>query len=51
MTRPQEDNVPPFEADRAFPTVLLYSTVCAIVSLCSVWIATATSFASPVLGA
>jgi hypothetical protein len=51
MANPQEDKVQPFEADRSFPTVLLYSTACAIVSLCSVWIVTATSFASPVLGA
>jgi hypothetical protein len=51
MTNPQEDKVPPFDEDHSFPTVLLYSTACAIVSLCSVWIATATSFSPTVLGA
>lgn len=54
MPRNQDDkdeNIPPFEEDRSFPTVLLYSTACTIVSLASVWIATATSFTPPVLGA
>jgi hypothetical protein len=51
MARPQEDKVPPFEEDRSFPTVLLYSTACTIVSLASVWIATASSLTTPVLGA
>jgi hypothetical protein len=51
MANPQENKVPPFEADRSFPTVLLYSTACAVVSLASVWIATASTFTAPVLGA
>lgn len=51
MARKKQDKVPPFEEDRSFPTVLLYSTVSAVVSLASVWIATAISFSSPVLGA
>jgi hypothetical protein len=51
MADPQEDKVPPFEEDRSFPTVLLYSTACAIVSLASVWIATVSTYTSPVLGA
>ena len=51
MARKQKDKHPSFEEDRSFPTVLLYSTASTIVSLASVWIATAMSFSSPVLGA
>ena len=45
MTRSTSHKVPQFSADRPFPYVLLYSTIGTLVSLASVWIMTAHSYA------
>ena len=41
MTSPANQTVPAFSADRAFPYVLLSSTLGAVISLAVVWIMTA----------
>jgi hypothetical protein len=45
MTRSKSHKIPPFFADRAFPYVLVCSMLGTVVSLASVWIVTAHSFA------
>ena len=45
MTRSKSHKVPPFSADRSFPYVLVCSMLGTVVSLASVWIMTAHSFA------
>jgi len=45
MTRSKSQKVPPFSADRSFPYVLVCSMLGTVVSLASVWIVTAHSFA------
>ena len=45
MTRSNSRKVAPFSADRSFPYVLVCSMLGTVVSLASVWIATAHSFA------
>ena len=45
MTRSKSRKVPPFSEDRSFPYVLVCSMLGTVVSLSSVWIVTAHSFA------
>jgi hypothetical protein len=45
MTRSNSHKIPPFSADRSFPYVLVCSILGTVVSLASVWIVTALSFA------
>jgi hypothetical protein len=45
MTHQKPRNVPPFSADRSFPYVLLCSMLGTVVSLASVWLVTAQSYA------
>ena len=45
MTRSTSHKVPQLSADHAFPYVLLCSTIGTLVSLASVWIMTAHSYA------
>ena len=46
MTRSKSRKVPPFSADRSFPYVLVCSMLGTVVSLASVWIMTASSYAT-----
>ena len=50
MTR-SKSHKDPFSSDRSFPYVLVCSMLGTVASLAAVWIMTAHSFASPVLGA
>jgi hypothetical protein len=45
MTRSKSRKVPPFSTDRSFPYVLVCSMLGTVISLASVWIMTAHSFA------
>ena len=46
MTSSTTHQVPPLSADRSFPYVLLCSTFGTVISLATVWIMTAQSFAA-----
>lgn len=50
MTSPAKQPVPAFSADRAFPYVLLSSTLGSVISLAVVWIMTAHT-AAPMISA